>query len=65
MCGVASLMLIGTCYCWQAIPGVAWHIPRPWSWAMLAAQVAGIWLTLRSAAVIDGLELRWRPAPGR
>ena len=24
---------------------------------MLAAQVAGIWLTLRSAAVIDGLEL--------
>ncbi len=54
---VASLMLIGICYCWQAVPGVAWHIPRPWSWAMLAVQVAGIWLTLRSAAVIDGLEL--------
>jgi protein-S-isoprenylcysteine O-methyltransferase Ste14 len=54
---VASLMLIGTCYWWQAVPGVAWHIPRPWSWAMLPVQVAGIWLTLRSAAVIDGLEL--------
>jgi len=54
---VASLMLIGTCYWWQAVPGVAWHTPRPWSWAMLVVQVAGIWLTLRSAAVIDGLEL--------
>ena len=54
---VASLMLIGTCYWWQAVPGVAWHIPRPWNLGMLAVQVAGIWLTLRSAAVIDGLEL--------
>lgn len=54
---VASLMLIGTCYWWQPVPGVAWHIPRPWSWATLAVQLAGIWLTLRSAAVIDGLEL--------
>ena len=54
---VASLMLISACYWWRAVPGVAWQIPRPWSWAMLAVQVAGIWLTLRSAAVIDGLEL--------
>ena len=53
----ASLMLIGVCYWWQAVPGIAWQVPRPWSWAMLAVQVAGIWLTLRSAAVIDGLEL--------
>jgi protein-S-isoprenylcysteine O-methyltransferase Ste14 len=54
---VASLMLIGICYSWRAVPGVLWQVSRPWSWAIVAVQVIGIWLTLRSAAVIDGLEL--------
>jgi protein-S-isoprenylcysteine O-methyltransferase Ste14 len=54
---VASLMLIGVCYNWRAVPGVLWQLSRPWSWAIAAVQLVGIWLTLRSAAVIDGLEL--------
>ena len=54
---VASLMLIGVCYGWRAVPGVLWQVPRPWSWAIVAVQLVGVWLTLRSAAVIDGLEL--------
>jgi methanethiol S-methyltransferase len=54
---VASLMLIGVCYAWRAVPGVLWQVSRPWSWAILAVQLVGIWLTLRSAAVIDGLDL--------
>ena len=54
---VASLMLIGVCYSWRPIPGVLWQVWRPWSWGIVAVQLVGIWLTLRSAAIIDGLEL--------
>ena len=54
---VASLMLIVVCYGWRAIPGVLWDVPAPWRWAIVAVQVWGVWMTLRSAAVIDGLEL--------
>jgi len=54
---VASLMLIGVCYGWRPVPGVLWHISKPWSWAIMAVQLAGIWWTLRSAAVIDVLDL--------
>jgi len=54
---VASLMLIGVCYAWRAVPGVLWQVSRPWSWAIVAVQLVAIWLTLRSAAVIDGLDL--------
>jgi methanethiol S-methyltransferase len=54
---VASLMLIGVCYSWRAVPGVLWQVSRPWNWAIVAVQLVGVWLTLRSAVVIDGLEL--------
>lgn len=54
---VASLMLIGVCYAWRPVAGVAWHIPSPWNWAMVPVQLVGVWLTLRATAVIDGLEL--------
>ena len=54
---VASLMLIAVCLYWQAVPGVVWQVSSPWNWAVRLVQLAGIWLTLRSAAVIDGLEL--------
>jgi protein-S-isoprenylcysteine O-methyltransferase Ste14 len=54
---VASLMLIAVCYSWRPLPGVVWQVPTPWSWALVAVQLFAVWLTLRSAAVIDGLEL--------
>lgn len=50
---IASLMLIGVCYWWRPIPGVAWQVGAPWAWLLAAVQVAGVWLSLRSAAVID------------
>ena len=53
----ASLMLIGVCYAWRAVPGVLWQVSRPWNWAIVAVQLVAIWLTLRSAAVIDGLDM--------
>ena len=54
---IASLMLIGVCYLWRSLPGTLWQVTAPWSWALAAVQVVGVWLTLRSAAVIDGLDL--------
>ena len=54
---VASLMLIGVCYAWRPVAGVAWQIPAPWSWPIVAVQLAGVWLSLRGAAVIDAFDL--------
>ena len=54
---IASLMLIGVCYSWRAVPGLVWQVPKPWSWGFIVVLSFGIWLTLRAAAVIDGLEL--------
>jgi protein-S-isoprenylcysteine O-methyltransferase Ste14 len=50
---VASVMLIGVCALWQPIPGVAWQVEGPARWFFPAAQLAGVWLSLRSAAIID------------
>ena len=54
---VASLMLIAVCYSWRPVPGVLWQVPTPWSWALGAVQLLAVWLTLRSAVVIDALDL--------
>jgi methanethiol S-methyltransferase len=54
---VASLMLIGVCYFWRPIPGVVWQVAAPWSWGLIAVQLVGAWLTVRSAAVIDVFDL--------
>jgi methanethiol S-methyltransferase len=54
---VASLMLIGVCYAWRPVAGLAWQIPSPWNWAMIPVQMIGIWITLRATVIIDGLEL--------
>ena len=49
----ASLMLIAVCALWQPIPGAAWRIEGPAAWVFPIVQLAGVWLTLRSASVID------------
>ena len=54
---VASLMLIGVCYAWRPVAGVIWQVPAPWSWLLIVVQLFGAWLTIRSAAVIDPLDL--------
>jgi methanethiol S-methyltransferase len=54
---VASLMLIAVCAMWQPVPGVAWQINGPAIWVLRGVQLAGIWLSLRGAAVIDVWEL--------
>jgi protein-S-isoprenylcysteine O-methyltransferase Ste14 len=54
---IASLMLIGVCYAWRPVAGVAWQIPAPWTWAAVAVQLGGVWITLRGAAAIDVFDL--------
>ena len=62
---VASLMLIAVCALWQPIPGAAWQVDGPIGWLFPVAQLAGVWLTVRSAAVIDIWELSGRATGGR
>jgi protein-S-isoprenylcysteine O-methyltransferase Ste14 len=50
---VASAMFIAVCALWRPVPGVAWRVDGPMIWALRAAQAAGVWLTLRSAVVLD------------
>jgi len=53
----ASLLLIGVCAAWRALPGVAWTAAAPLSWALAALQALGVVLVLDAARRIDALEL--------
>ena len=72
---VASLMLIVVCALWRPLPGVAWDVgPAGTAILWCSGWLGGIWLTLRSVAIIDVWELagvrqvstlkRRSPAPG-
>ena len=70
---VASALFVAVCAWWQPVAGIFWRIDRqPLAWLFHAAQLLGIWLILRSALMIDVLELAgmrqiWRvqkDAPG-
>jgi protein-S-isoprenylcysteine O-methyltransferase Ste14 len=50
---VASLLLIVVCAAWRRLPGVAWQLSGAAAWPLYALQLWGVWLSLRSAAVID------------
>lgn len=54
---IASLLFIAVCAWWRPVAGLAWQTTRPASWVSWAVQAAGVWLTLRSAVVLDFLEL--------
>lgn len=54
---VASALFIGVCAFWQPVPGVAWQLGGIAAIPLYALQLWGIWLSLRSAAIIDIWEL--------
>ena len=55
---IASALFIATCAWWQPVAGVVWRIDQPVArWGIQAAQLAGVWIVLRSAFAIDLLEL--------
>ena len=51
---IASALFIATCAWWQPVAGVMWRFDEPAIvWLMRALQIVGVWLSLRSAAIID------------
>jgi protein-S-isoprenylcysteine O-methyltransferase Ste14 len=54
---VASLLLLGVCALWQPVAGVAWTIAAPAGWLFYLLMATGVWLSVRSAGVIDIWEL--------
>jgi protein-S-isoprenylcysteine O-methyltransferase Ste14 len=54
---VASLLLIAVCALWQPVGGVVWQLEGPARWMTVVLQLAGVWLTIHSAALIDVLDL--------
>jgi isoprenylcysteine carboxyl methyltransferase (ICMT) family protein YpbQ len=54
---IASALFLAVCALWQPVPGVAWMVVGPLRWLLVAVQAAAVWLILRSAAMLDILEL--------
>jgi len=55
---IASALFVAVCAWWRPVAGAAWRIDQPAAaWSLRAAQLVGVWLTLRSALMIDFLEL--------
>jgi hypothetical protein len=55
---IASALFIAVCALWRPVAGAAWRLDHPAvTWLLAAAQLAGLWLTLRSASLIDIREL--------
>ena len=50
---IASLLFIGVCALWRPVAGVAWEVHGTALGVLWLLQVAGAWLTLRSASIID------------
>ena len=54
---IASLLFIGVCAAWQPVPGVAYEVPAPWSYAGYALQAIGLALTVQGSRRLDVLDL--------
>jgi len=55
---IASALFVAVCAWWQPVAGAMWRIDEPIVvWLLRITQLVGVWLTLRSALMIDVLEL--------
>jgi hypothetical protein len=63
---ISSALFLWVCAAWRPVPGVAWHVERPWSDLLVACQLLGLALSLRASAALDVLALAGvRQALGR
>jgi protein-S-isoprenylcysteine O-methyltransferase Ste14 len=60
---VASALFLLICAMWRPVPGVAWHATGATLWVLRATQAVGVWLTLRSAAILGVRTLAGIPSP--
>ena len=54
---IASALFIVVCAAWAPVAGVVWRVEGFGTWGFRGVQLLGVWLTLRSAAVIDAFDL--------
>ena len=54
---IASLLLAGVCLLWQPVAGMLYRVDGWWRVPFWSLQLCGAYLTVRSAGVIDPLEL--------
>src|SRR5436190_1322767 len=55
---VASALFVAVCALWRPLAGATWRIDQPAAvWTLRAAQLAGVWLAVHSALMIDLFEL--------
>ena len=55
---IASALFIAVCALWRPVAGIAWRVDEAVAfWVITFAQLVGVWLSLRSAALIDIGEL--------
>ena len=62
---IASVLFLAVCWMWQPLPGVAWATSGALFWILLAIQLIGVVLTLRSARVVGVWELAGVQQPDR
>ena len=66
---IASVLFLAVCAFWKPVPGIAWNVDGAARWLLWGLQAAGVWLTLRSAKILDvrelaGLKPAGGPGPG-
>jgi methanethiol S-methyltransferase len=54
---IASLIFVGTCVWWQAVPGVFWNVDGTMFWILSAVQLAGVIGALAAARRLDVFDL--------
>jgi len=54
---IASAMFLGVCAWWQPVPGELWHASSPWSFILIALQLAGLVVTGLASRQIDVFDL--------
>jgi len=54
---VASVLFVGVCLLWQQTGGLVYRATGALRWLLFALQLAGLYILVRGAAVLDPLEL--------